>query len=67
MCEICRMFPCPSGCPNADEPKAVYVCDQCGEDILEGDYCYRIGDCIFCEACMEDFREEAVCDEVDEF
>ena len=66
MCKICGRFTCPSGCPNADEPKVVCVCAQCGEDILDGDYCYHIGEDFFCEACMEDFREEAVY-EVDEF
>ena len=67
MCSECFQTPCHPRCPNADEPRAVHACAQCGEDILEGDDCYHIGEDYFCEDCVRDFKEEAVFDEIDEF
>lgn len=37
MCDICRQFPCPPGCPNAPGPIAVFVCSGCDRDIYEGE------------------------------
>ena len=52
MCKICRQQPCASRCPNASEPKRIYTCDLCGNDIVEGeeymefnDKCYHFEDC----------------------
>ena len=38
MCSICRRTPCHPRCPNYD-PKddAVFLCQECGEYILEGE------------------------------
>ena len=36
MCDICRQFVCPGGCPNAPEAVAVFVCSGCDRDIYEG-------------------------------
>ena len=53
MCEICRKSICPSSCPNASEPEIYDYCEECGEEIYDGDECYKIGDHIFCEACVK--------------
>ena len=59
MCEICRMTPCDSRCPNAPEPIAVHECYLCGESIREGDTFYRLGELNYCEECVKWGREEA--------
>lgn len=51
MCEICHQTPCTSRCPNAEEPKAVLHCVNCGDPIYEGDNYYNIGDG-YCEYCV---------------
>ncbi len=52
MCEICRRFRCPSGCPNAPEPAVFGKCDECGAKIYDGDEYYKIGHHKYCEACV---------------
>lgn len=54
MCDICWSTPCLSRCPNAPEPElAVFAeCDNCGEDILDGEDYYEVGDMKFCELCV---------------
>ena len=47
--------------PPEDTRKKVYRCALCGEDILEGDPYYDLGDIVdgpgkFCESCIGDFR-----------
>lgn len=37
MCQYCLTSPCPSGCPNYEEPDPEYVCDECGEGIYHDD------------------------------
>ena len=59
ICEICRMSPCDSRCPNAPEPPEVGECDNCGEEIREGEYIYRLGDYKYCERCVNSAREVA--------
>ena len=59
MCDICRQFPCPGGCPNAAEPRAVFVCSGCDQDIYEGDNVYHIMGEQFCERCIQNAKEEA--------
>ena len=59
MCNICHQHKCPSMCPNADEPRAVYICSECGELIREGEYVWHIMGEQYCEHCIDDFREEA--------
>lgn len=59
MCRECNQFVCHPRCPNAPEPVAVYVCDCCGEDILEGFDVWIINDETFCEDCIRGFRKTA--------
>lgn len=60
MCDECRMHPCHPRCPNAKEPKRVFICSGCGEDIREGDDYWDILGEQFCKTCIDDAREEAV-------
>lgn len=62
MCQECRCHPCHPRCPNAPEPRVVTTCEMCGEDILEGDTIYVIGDDTFCEECIRDSEKEAEID-----
>ena len=59
MCEICRRVICPSGCPNAPEPKQVFICSGCCKPIYEGDEYYDILGEQFCEDCIADAKKEA--------
>jgi hypothetical protein len=59
MCDLCLLYPCHPGCPNAPEPPVVCECSQCGEPIYEGDAVYDIHDEKWCESCIEDCRSEA--------
>ncbi len=34
-------------------------CDDCGEPIFIDDHYYRIGDAVFCEACIDSFKTTA--------
>lgn len=52
MCEICRRYICPSGCPNAPEPPLFAECEGCGAEIYVGDEYYEIADHKYCEACV---------------
>ena len=54
MCSICGFSICPSSCPNTPEPRAVGICDSCGEDILEGDEYVEIGTEEYHKGCLED-------------
>ena len=62
MCEICHMSPCPSQCPNAPEPLAVFICSGCGGDIREGDEYWDVMGEQWCSTCIDDARREAVYD-----
>ena len=62
MCELCLSSPCPSSCPNAPEPKAVFICSGCGERIVEGDSYWDIMGEQWCEECIDQARKEAVYD-----
>lgn len=59
MCDLCLQSPCPPRCPNADPPKAVFVCSGCGDDIVEGQDYYDILGEQFCEDCIYDAKEVA--------
>ena len=59
MCRICNQHICPSACPNADEPRPVYVCSGCSERILEGEDAWHILGEVFCEQCIDEARSEA--------
>ena len=58
MCKICHQHICPSACPNAPEPRAVYVCSECGGRILEGEYVWHIMGEQYCESCIDELRTE---------
>lgn len=59
MCDICQRYHCPSSCPNAPEPKSVFVCSGCSRKIYEGDYYHDILGEQFCEKCIDDSKREA--------
>jgi len=54
MCDFCHSSPHLPGCPNEPAPKAVCVCDYCGEDIVVGDEYVKVFDSVFHLACYED-------------
>jgi hypothetical protein len=61
MCAECLRAKCPSGCPNAPEPKAVYTCVACGAPICDGETCYYSypRNRYFCAECVEPRTAEA--------
>ena len=52
MCEICRKYKCPSGCPNAPEPPIFAFCYECDAEIYDGDAYYEIEERKYCESCV---------------
>ena len=60
ICDICRNIPCIPRCPNAPEPRPIFICSGCGEDILEGDLYWDIMGEQFCDSCIDEARKEAV-------
>lgn len=54
MCAMCGSYPCVSRCPNAPEPKPVYVCEKCGYGIFEEDKYYDSPEGYICKECVED-------------
>lgn len=52
-----RAMPEPDLEPPA--PRVVLNCDECGEDIEEGQEYYRIGDNCYCECCVNNARRYA--------
>lgn len=52
MCEICRQYPCHPRCPNAPEPEAIHICENCGEKITEGERFYNAPSGPVCEECI---------------
>ena len=54
MCSICGYSTCPAGCPNADDPPAVYNCEICGESIVVGDEYVDLDGEKFHRECFED-------------
>ena len=56
MCEVCRRSPCDSRCPNAPEPRSVFICSGCGHDIYEGEDYWDIMGEQFCEKCIHNAR-----------
>ncbi len=62
MCDVCRQYPCNPRCPNADDPKVVTKCKNCGDKIYEGEEYHHIGDMDFCEECVREGRKVAEVD-----
>ena len=60
MCETCLEFPCREGCPEKREPRAVRVCDFCGDPILAGDRFLRFAEAAICEGCAEGLSARSV-------
>lgn len=52
MCEICKRFKCPSGCPNAPLPMAVCKCSKCRRLLYHGDAAYNLDGIVVCEDCV---------------
>ncbi len=65
MCSECRQTPCHPRCPNAPEPKAVFVCSGCSHEIYEGDDYWDIMGEQFCEECIDKARGVAEYDDFD--
>jgi hypothetical protein len=64
MCEICHgVDGCLPGCPNAPEPKKIYTCEYCGEDIIEGDEYYEFDNRYYHEECFHDCAINLLLDE----
>lgn len=61
MCEICRINPCDSRCPNAASDHEVKEnCDKCRANIYAGDEYYELDGWVYCASCIENSRKEAV-------
>ena len=60
MCCVCMSNPCHPRCPNAPEPKLVYICGRCGYGIFEGDKFFEGPDGYVCEECLEDMTVEQI-------
>ena len=58
-CEHCHSSPHLTGCPNAPDPRTVFICSECGEMICEGDGFYRVMQETYCEDCMDSMHEIA--------
>ena len=56
MCSECYCNPCHPSCPNAPKTKPVYICDECGDGIYDGEPYYSIEDNFYCESCIDAFR-----------
>lgn len=52
MCEYCHHIPHRPGCPNAPDPRPVFVCSGCGRDIVEGDHYTDLLDEQWCDDCV---------------
>lgn len=59
MCEYCHQSICPPGCPNADEPKAVYRCSYCGESITVDEWYAEIDGDYYHEECLDNWSTSA--------
>lgn len=59
MCEICLNSPCLSQCPNAPEPKAVFICSGCGQRIFDGDDYWELMGEQWCEECIDNAKATA--------
>ena len=60
MCIDCRQTPCHPRCPNAPDPRTVFICSGCGQEIYEGDDFWDILGEQFCEDCVDGAKREAI-------
>lgn len=54
MCDICHKTPCDYRCPNAPDPKTIYVCAHCNEPIVVGDRYFSFNDKHYHDDCFGD-------------
>lgn len=54
MCAECHQIPCHPCCPNAPEPKSIYICECCRESICEGDDYLEIDCGYYHEECVKE-------------
>ena len=59
MCDVCLKSPCDPRCPNAPEPKAVFICSECGTNIVAGEDVWHVLGETYCEKCIDSFRSTA--------
>lgn len=59
MCDLCLQNPCDTRCPNAEEPKPVFICSGCGHDIYDGEDYYDVMGEQFCQKCIDNMRYTA--------
>ena len=64
ICDVCMKSPCDPRCPNAPDPKPVFICSGCGDDILDGDKVWHILGEQFCKDCIDD--SEGTAEAIDE-
>lgn len=53
-CQFCHQLPHHVSCPNAPEPQPVLPCENCGEDIYEGELYYDLPAEKLCRKCIKD-------------
>jgi hypothetical protein len=63
MCDFCGHYPCASRCPNAPEPRVVCLCDNCENEILEGELMYQLDIGTVCEDCILMYKKYAEIEE----
>ena len=63
MCSICLQNPCHPRCPNAPDPVPVCICDECNDDIYEGEDVWHTPRGTYCKRCIGDFHTFAEVEE----
>ena len=58
MCDECRCTPCAARCPNVPEPPIVAVCEDCKDDIYDGEECFTDGEGYLCKSCVDSMSME---------
>ena len=53
MCTICNCSPCAPRCPNAKQ-RTVYLCERCGEPIVEDEIFYYLEGDYYHKDCFEE-------------
>lgn len=53
-CPECHCYPHLAGCPNAPEPRPVYMCKRCRDGIYAGDEYFEIDGDYYHADCIED-------------
>ena len=53
-CEYCLQYPHDPRCPDAEEPEAIHICEECGEPIFAGEDCWKDVPVVMCDDCAND-------------